>query len=83
MRSVRIEEEQFGIFVREVEWRSIEDFPGAEIDKEGRVRRIKSRIFYNTKAGGGESLRVMRNGKRWQRSIRELRNEAFPELKPW
>lgn len=79
----RFEERQLGLVTLITEWREVEEFPEFEINRDGMVQDVKSKRIRNTQDGRNSRLRVMRNGRRTGVTIRELRNQAFPELPPW
>lgn len=69
-------------FTYVVEWRTIAKLPTLEINQDGEVRTARTGKIRATNDGRNHRLRVMEDGWRVSYSIRDLRNEAFPELEP-
>lgn len=77
------EETQHGLVTVVTEWRVVEDFPGYEINRDGILRKRKSRRVIKTQNGGADRFRYVEEGVRRSIPTKKLRNRAFPELGAW
>lgn len=64
------------------EWREIEDFPRYEINSVGIIRKTATKVQVSTQVGHIETVKLVKDGKRYLRSVGKLVRSAFPELYP-
>ena len=64
------------------EWREIEGFPKYEINSLGIVRNKITKVQISTQVGHIETVKLVREGRRYLRSVGKLVRTIFPELYP-
>jgi len=64
-------------------FRTILEFPGYSINKTGIVRKVDTGKIVKISSVGAASVVLLLDGKQHHRSVRKLRNRAFPELESW
>jgi len=62
------------------EWVTIQEFPKYEINAVGIIRKRETQVQVATIVSHIETVKLVKNGKRYLRSVRKLTRIAFPEF---